>query len=169
MPSRSALLAVAAAALLGLASHAAAQVAPLDCATLPSNWYQEQEDNNGPWSTLADGGASSSMLSTVYSTLQQRVSQGELSAPGWTFCSSPTSAAAGCTQASLVATGFLSVLKRRVCDGSVGGGGSCMPAGALPALEPANIGHSLAVAMITCCCSRPDGAQTMLFRWVPGS
>ncbi len=101
MPSRSALLAVAAAALLGLASHAAAQVAPLDCATLPSNWYQEQEDNNGPWSTLADGGASSSMLSTVYSTLQQRVSQGELSAPGWTFCSSPTSAATGCTQASL--------------------------------------------------------------------
>lgn len=87
-------------ALLALASYAAAQVIPLDCATLPPNWYQDQDENdNSPWSTMAEGGASSDTLSRVYSTLQQRVSQGQLSAPGWTFCSSPTSTASGCTQA----------------------------------------------------------------------
>lgn len=101
MSSKSALCARAALALLALAAYAAAQVAPLDCATLPPNWYQDSDDNdNGPWSALAEGGASSAMLSTLYSTLQQRLSDGQLSAPGWTACSSPTSAAAGCTQSA---------------------------------------------------------------------
>ncbi|KAL4425467.1 hypothetical protein ABPG75_009483 [Micractinium tetrahymenae] len=49
---------------------------------------------------MAEGGASSTMLSQVYSTFQQRASQGQLSAAGWTGCTSPTSTAAGCTQSA---------------------------------------------------------------------
>lgn len=144
MSSKSALCARAALALLALAAYAAAQVAPLDCATLPPNWYQDSDDNdNGPWSALAEGGASSAMLSTLYSTLQQRLSDGQLSAPGWTACSSPTSAAAGCTQASMldVAAGQMAALaltmKAAVWPNTAGPDASSRPLHCTPSMPDA--------------------------------
>lgn len=76
--------------------------ANLTCSTLPVNWGDDDssdDSDNGPWQDLSTA-ASQTVLDTVYSTLEQRVQEGQIAAiPDWAACDvTPTATAAGCQQ-----------------------------------------------------------------------